>query len=105
MLRFILRVFGLLFLAGGFIYLVYDGTKSIADSAVSFTALGEAWASLNPGSYQALQPAIENNIAAWLWDPIMTTVLQQPAWLVLGIIGAVLILLGRKRRPLIGYAR
>ena len=33
------------------------------------------------------------------------TVLEQPVWLVFGIIGAILILLGRKKKPLIGYAR
>ena len=31
--------------------------------------------------------------------------LDQPTWLVLGIVGAILILLGRKKRKLIGYAR
>jgi len=32
-------------------------------------------------------------------------VLNAPSWLVLFICGAILILLGRKKRPLIGYAR
>jgi hypothetical protein len=32
-------------------------------------------------------------------------VLEQPVWLVFGIIGGLLILLGRKKKPLIGYAR
>jgi hypothetical protein len=31
--------------------------------------------------------------------------LKQPVSLVLAIIGAILILLGRKKKPLIGYAR
>ena len=31
--------------------------------------------------------------------------LDQPISLVLGVIGAILILLGRKKKPLIGYAR
>ena len=31
--------------------------------------------------------------------------LDQPVWLVLAIIGAILILLGRKKKQLIGYAR
>ena len=104
MVRFLLRLFGLLFLAAGFTYLVYDGTKSVADSTVYVTTLGEAWAALHPNSFQWLAPAIEG-VAAWLWNPIIVTVLEQPAWLVLGIIGAALIVLGRKRRPLIGYAR
>jgi hypothetical protein len=32
-------------------------------------------------------------------------ILTAPAWLVLGIIGAVLMLIGRKKKPLIGYVR
>jgi Flp pilus assembly protein TadB len=32
-------------------------------------------------------------------------VLDQPVWLVLAVIAAILILLGRKKKPLIGYAR
>ena len=41
----------------------------------------------------------------WVWDPGVTSVLDQPAWLILGAVGIVLILLGRKKKPLIGYAR
>jgi hypothetical protein len=36
---------------------------------------------------------------------VITTILDQPSWLIFGIIGTVLILLGRKSKPLIGYAR
>ena len=44
-------------------------------------------------------------MSEWLWDPVVLTILTTPAWLVLGIIGAVLMLIGRKKKPLIGYAR
>jgi hypothetical protein len=36
---------------------------------------------------------------------VTLTVLNAPTWLVLGILGAILILLGRKKKPLIGYSR
>ena len=52
-----------------------------------------------------LQPAVERHVAEWLWNPVIQTVLEQPTWLVLGMIGAILIVLGRKRKPLIGYGR
>jgi hypothetical protein len=48
---------------------------------------------------------VERHVAEWLWNPVIITVLEQPVWLVFGIIGVVLILLGRKKKPLIGYAR
>jgi hypothetical protein len=36
---------------------------------------------------------------------LIQSVLEQPAWLVLGILGILLMLLGRRKKPLIGYAR
>ena len=35
----------------------------------------------------------------------MIGILSAPSWALLGIFGIIFILLGRKRRPLIGYAR
>jgi hypothetical protein len=40
-----------------------------------------------------------------LWDPVASRVLNASSCLVLVIVGTILVLLGRKRRPLIGYAR
>ena len=52
-----------------------------------------------------LQPAIEAHAPHWLWDPVTLTILNAPTWLALGVLGAILILLGRKKKPLIGYSR
>jgi ABC-type Fe3+ transport system permease subunit len=105
MIRFVFRFVGLLILAAGFIALVYDGTKSIAGGAVAFTPLGQHWNNFHSTSLQLLQPAIERHVAEWLWDPVVLTILTTPACLVLGVIGAILMLIGRKKKPLIGYAR
>jgi hypothetical protein len=105
MIRFLFRFLGFLILAGGFIALVYDGTKSIAGSAFVFTPLGQIWTNVHSKSLQLLQPAIERHVAEWLWDPVVLNVLTAPAWLVFAILGAVLMVIGRKKRPLIGYAR
>jgi hypothetical protein len=105
MIRFLLRFLGLWILAAAFLWLVIDGTKSIAGNALSFTQLGKTWYDLSPNSLQLLQPAIERHVAVWLWNPVIQTVLEQPTWLVLGVLGSVLILLGRKKKPLIGYGR
>ncbi len=104
MIRFLFRFLGFITLALGFIFLVYDGTKSIADQRLYITRVSDVWASLHESSLAALQPAVER-LAVWLWDPILTGVLNAPAWLVLVILGTILMLLGRKKRPLIGYAR
>ena len=43
--------------------------------------------------------------AAYLWDPVMVTILAAPSWGILGGLGIIFLLLGRKKKPLIGYAR
>ena len=104
-MRFILRFLGLWLLAGAFVALIVDGTASIAGDAIRFKTLGETWFAIHQNSLLLLQPAIERHVAVWLWDPVIATLLQQPTWMVLGILGVIFILLGRKKRPLIGYAR
>jgi hypothetical protein len=42
---------------------------------------------------------------AWAWDPYLQKAFDLPAWVVIGILATILILLGRKKKPLIGYAR
>ena len=104
MIRFLFRFIGLLCLALGFIFLVYDGTKSIADQRWFITRVSDVWIMINENSLTKLKPMLEG-IAGWLWDPLVVSVLNAPTWLVLLILGTILILLGRKKRPLIGYAR
>ena len=104
MIRFLFRFIGLMLIALAFILFVYDGTRSIAGNKIFITQVDQVWSNVHQTSLLLLQPALEN-IAVWLWDPVVRTVLTAPSWLALAIIGAVLILLGRKKKPLIGYAR
>ena len=105
MIRFLLRFLGLWVLAAAFIFLVYDGTKSIAGNALYVTSVGDTWNALHSTSLQLFQPAVERHIALWLWDPVILTVLTAPTWLALAVVAAFFMICGRKRRPLIGYAR
>jgi hypothetical protein len=105
MIRFLLRTLGLLFLAAAFIFLVYDGTRSIAANMLLYSKLDEIWSLVHQASLQQLQPFIERNAPPWLWDPVITTVLDAPAIVVFAVVGAILIILGRRRKPLIGYTR
>jgi hypothetical protein len=104
MIRFLFRFLGLLSLALGFIFLVYDGTRTIADQRWFITKVSDVWAMVHETSLPKVQPALER-IAPVLWDPVAITVLNAPASLVLVILGALLMLIGRKKKPLIGYAR
>ena len=105
MIRFLFRTLGLLFLAAAFVFVVYDGTKSIAANALVYTKVSEIWTLLHAASLQQLQPLIEKNAPPWLWDPVVVTVLNAPTFVAFGIVGAMLVLLGRHKKPLIGYAR
>jgi hypothetical protein len=105
MIRFLFRFLGLMSLAAGFILVIYDGMKSIAGNAVSFTSVRALWETINASSLQNLRPLIENTAGRFAWDPVFTGFLVTPSWAVLGLVGIFLILLGRKKRPLIGYAR
>jgi hypothetical protein len=106
MIRFVFRFVGLLCLALAFIFLVYDGTKWIADRQIYISSVGTTWSNVHQNSLIALQPMVERHLGTWFWQGLFQPYfLEQPVWLVLGIVGGLLILLGRKRRKLIGYAR
>jgi hypothetical protein len=105
MIRAFVRLIGILLLSLAFIFLVYDGAKTIAGSRLHVTPLGQVWNEMHSTSLQLLQPAIERHVHPFLWDPIVLNVLTAPVWLVVGILGGVLILLGQRPRPLIGYGR
>jgi hypothetical protein len=104
MIRFLFRFLGLVCLALGFIFLIYDGTKSIADHRIYITRVSDFWAAIHESSLGQLRPTVER-LLPWLWDPVVEGFLNAPTWLVLAVLGTLLILLGRKKRPLIGYAR
>jgi len=104
MIRFLLRLIGLCVLATAFVLFVYDGTKSIANQHMVYARLGEVWAMVDQNSLNLAQNWLRQK-ATWAWDPYMQTACDLPAWGVLAIIAMILILLGRKKKPLIGYAR
>jgi hypothetical protein len=104
MIRFLLRFLGLCLLATAFVFFVYDGTKSIANHNLIYDRVSDVWAMVDQTSLTFAQNWIKQK-AAWAWDPYTLTFFDLPAWVVLVIVAMVLILLGRKKKPLIGYAR
>ena len=104
MIRGFFRLIGLLLLAGAFIFLVYDGARSIADQTLRLTKLGDFWNDINQASQRTFQQMVENTSAV-LWNNVVKVILNQPAWAVLGITGILLLLLFRPAKPLIGYGR
>lgn len=105
MIRFLFRFVGLLLLAAAFILVIYDGTKSIAANNIYFTSVRTMWELVNASSLASLQPLLRPYAGGVLWDPGMVSILSAPAFGLLGVFGILFILLGRRKRPLIGYAR
>jgi ABC-type phosphate transport system permease subunit len=104
MIRFLLRFLGLMLLALAFIFVIYDGMKSIADHAFYATTISQFWTELHGASLQAAQGMVER-VSAALWNMAIAPLLGQPAALVFAALGVLLIVLGRRKKPLIGYAR
>ena len=104
MLRFLLRLIGLCLLATAFFFLVYDGTKSIANQHLVFIKVGDVWALVDQGSLTQAQNWVKLK-ALWLWDPYVLRFFDLPSWILLAVLAMILIVLGRKKKPLIGYAR
>jgi hypothetical protein len=104
MIRFLLRFIGLCLLATAFVFFVYDGTKSIANQQLIYVKVSDVWAIVDQNSLNLVQNWLKLKLA-WAWDPYLQKAFDLPTWVVLGVVATILILLGRKKRPLIGYAR
>ena len=104
MIRGFFRLVGLLLLAGGFVFMVYDGARWVADQNLRFTRFGEFWNDIHQASQQSFRTLVEG-AAPWLWYSVMRVLLDQPAFAVMGVLGILLMLLFRPRKRLIGYSR
>ncbi len=105
MIRFLFRFIGLFCLAAAFVLVIYDGTKSIAGNQLFLTNVSTLWGLISPNSLATLQPLISPYAGGVLWDPLAVGLLASPAWALLGVLGILLLTMGRRRKPLIGYAR
>ena len=57
---------------------MYDGAKSIADSRIYIYKLGQLWTDIHAASMQAAQAKVQASLPAMVWDPVITTLLDQP---------------------------
>ena len=104
MIRGFFRLIGLLLLAGGFIFMVYDGARFVADQTLRFTQFGQFWNDIHQSSQQVFRTWVEG-ASPWLWNSVVKVLLDQPVFAVLGVAGILLMILFRPRKPLIGYSR
>ncbi len=97
MIRFLFRFFGFWVLAGGFVALVVDGTRSIAASRILFTSTRDAWNSLSPATLTQAQARV-SGLSAWAWPDLAAPVLGLPLFAVLAVLGLLMLAIGRVRR-------
>lgn len=96
-MRSVLKLVSALFLAFALVLLVSDGTAMLAANGFVATPLAATIGSILPGTLEALQISLQQNVHPVLWDPTLTAVLSWPAWAVLGALGLLLALFGRTR--------
>ncbi len=94
----LLRILGLWLVLAATVALVVDGTKSMAGGGeFVVTELGEQWRTFNPQSLQNTKVMIERDVHPMLWNPVITSILATPTWVVLGLLGIFVFWIGRKR--------
>lgn len=100
MFRLLARFLGFWIFAAALVALVHDGAHSIAASDIVVTSLGELWFSISAPSLNLTQAVIERYTVSFLWDPVLLSVLQAPAALVLMVTALIFAFLGRRPRRL-----
>lgn len=102
-MRVLLRFLGLILVAAGFVVGVIDGTRSIADSALVVTPLGTTLRTAFGGRVDDAALALGRNVHPLLADPVATAALAVPTALAALGLGLLLLWLGRRPQPVIGF--
>lgn len=105
MIRFVFRFVGMLLLALAFIFVVYDGIRWLSDGMLLITKTDYVWNTVHDRSLQSFQALVESKAGPDIWKLGVVPVLNLPAAVVACVLGVVMIVIGRKKKPLIGYAR
>ena len=104
MIRGFFRLMGLLLLAGGLSSWSMTGPAGSPIRPCVSTRFGQFWNDVHQSSQQAFHVWMEGK-APWLWNSVVRVLLDQPVFAVMGVLGILLMLLFRPRKPLIGYSR
>lgn len=93
-----MRVFGWALLLAAAIALATDAVLWGQTGVWRSETLGGVWARYDIAGLNLVQAGLQRHVAPWLWDDALLPVLVAPAWLALGLPGAVLAVLFRRRR-------
>ncbi|MEM9332888.1 MAG: hypothetical protein AAGA53_16320 [Pseudomonadota bacterium] len=97
MIRLIAKLTGMLFLVLAVITAVLDLTRTIANSSLTMTALGEEWFKFNSASLNSFQVGIERHLGLpWLWSSVVQNILLLPSWVVFFVLALLILWLARR---------
>jgi hypothetical protein len=91
------RVIGWILLLAGAAVLVRDLLVWIDTKHWAPLALGQLWYDLNRSSLNVVQAVVQRYIHPFLWDPIIVSILLSWAFAVLLFLGALLLVIFRRR--------
>jgi hypothetical protein len=97
-MRFIFRITGTWLLGMTLILIVMDGTKSLATNSIVLTSLKDAWLIVHAGSLNGFMQVFSEGSLQILWDVVLHHVLSWPGWLVIGVPGMMLLIIGRAEK-------
>lgn len=104
MFKFIGRTIGFFLLAAGFVALIADGARAVANGQFSATPLVVSVVQVFPNQASGWLQAAERQLPPMLWQWIAQPLLALPSFVVLGLLGLGLLYLARPRRARIGHA-
>jgi hypothetical protein len=89
----ILRFLAALFLLLAVVLFVAEMTQQ-----GTHTSTAIHWQTISPSSFAALQQVVTQRLGAWAWDPIVTSILSLPAYMLFGGLALLCGIAGRRRR-------
>lgn len=102
MIRAFFRLLAMLAVAVAVIMAVLDATRTVAAQALVTTPLLTSWEAAAPRSLDALQNFVTERLAGFLWDPVLTSLLGLPGFVVMGLVAFLLYAIGHKPKRRIG---
>ena len=103
MLSFLLRVIGLFLLAGGFIALIVDGTRSLAGSGLYVSSIDASLQMIAPAIHQSLEKSVLAHFPNFIWDPLLVHLLRIPLSAALLLLGGLCVILTHRDPQEFGY--
>ena len=94
----VLRALAWLLLLVAVIVLVNDVTRAAGgNGSVMATSLSH-WKQTSPASFASAAAFVQKSLHPKLWDPVIVRLLMLPMWVLLGALGLLFAVLGRKKR-------